>query len=87
VGDPQVTHLKALNYSPNGTITYKLRHTEEWQHYGTRRTLNNIQAMDILPPLYSQRRKIKTAKFQDLQTLKHSLHSDYYDFYDKLPHE
>lgn len=90
VGDPTVMDIKALKYE-NGTLTYKLRHTSEvWEELPRRMKIDikfNIKSYRDLPPLYSDRRKIKKEKYQHLQALLQGLNQEYHDFYINLPHE
>ncbi|CAB3256002.1 unnamed protein product [Arctia plantaginis] len=86
-GDPTVTNLRALKYTPDGKIVYKLRHSAtHWQELPTR--IKNITFIpwDTIPQLYPARLKIKKEKYQDLQALKHTMEKDYHNFYDNLPH-
>lgn len=86
-GDPTVTNIRALKYTPDGTIEYKIRHsTVEWSPLPTR--TKNVQFIpwDTIPQLYSARLKIKKEKYQDLQDLKDTMEKDYHNFYDNLPH-
>lgn len=83
-GDAVVTNIKALKYNKEGRIHYKLSHTADWQILG-QRFKASPPSLD-LPSLYTERKKIKSEKFQHLQELKNSLLEDYHLFYDDLPH-
>ncbi|KAK7476129.1 hypothetical protein BaRGS_00032622 [Batillaria attramentaria] len=83
-GDPQVHDLRALRYSPDGEITYKLHHSDDWKSLPrtlARRSTGEIQN------LYDQPRPIPRRKWQDLQQLKALLPDEYHCFYDSLAHE
>lgn len=87
-GEPVVTDIKALHYLNNGTIEYKLRHRECWKILPKRISkLAKMYRFDELPRLYSERRKIKSEKYNHLQQLKPTLHVDYHKWYDDIPHE
>lgn len=92
VGDPLVTHIRALQYRPDSSIWYKLRHTEEYQelHYSrvNKDTRKNLACeINDLPQLYNGPIPIKREKFLHLQDLKRSLEKDYHDFYDRLTYK
>lgn len=86
VGDSVVTNIKALKYTEEGQIQYKLRHSEDWQILGQRFKPSPPFLFSDLPVLYKERRKIKKEKYQHLQILKQSLLEDYHSFYDNLPY-
>ncbi len=51
-GDPCVTDLRALKYSPDGLISYKLRHTEEWRNLPHRKvtsSTNKVVQSSLFP--------------------------------------
>ncbi|CAG9818856.1 unnamed protein product [Phaedon cochleariae] len=86
-GDPVVTDIRALQYSPNGSILYKLRHTDTYTPLLFRNP-NKIQpcSLESLPQLYGRPIPIKKDKWDNLQSLKKSLKKDYHSFYDNLPY-
>lgn len=87
-GDPTVTDLRALRYNPDGTIQFKLRHTENWQLLtirGNKKIPLGILLNDI-PTVYKEKLKIKKEKFDHLQALKTTMLSDYHAFYNNLKH-
>nr|CAH7749724.1 unnamed protein product [Callosobruchus chinensis] len=91
VGDPQVTDIRALRYSPDGSIAYKLRHSEEYQELSFNRIPKNTRQQLFcpfgeLPTLYNAPLPVKKEKYSHLQFLKSSLLADYHLFYDTLPH-
>ncbi|CAF4857457.1 unnamed protein product [Pieris macdunnoughi] len=87
-GDPKVTDIRALKYTPSREIFYKLKLTEDYKLLNQRRNarINNIPFHN-LPDLYNERRKITKKKYLDLQQLKNSMPRDYQNYYDNLPHE
>ncbi|CAG5055137.1 unnamed protein product [Parnassius apollo] len=86
-GDPTVTNLRVLKYTSDGMIVYKLRHSSTiWEEFPIRTKKISCIPWDEIPQLYSTRLKIKKEKYQDLQTLKHTMEKDYHKFYDDLPH-
>lgn len=80
-GDPTVNDIRALQYK-DGEIHYKLRHPDEWQKLPQRARVNN----NSLETLFTEPRKIDSTKFENLQSLKKYMHSDYHAFYDSLTH-
>jgi hypothetical protein len=87
VGDATVTDIKAIKYTENGEIFYKLRHTGNWDRLNQRFKELPACHFNDLPPLYTERKKIKAEKFKHLQCLKESLLQDYHSFYNNIPHE
>ncbi|CAG4967866.1 unnamed protein product [Parnassius apollo] len=86
-GDPTVTNIRALKYTLDGRIEFKLRHSAtDWEGLPTRTKTISFIPWDTVPQLYSARLKIKKEKYQDLQNLKHTMEKDYHNFYDNLPH-
>ncbi|KAK4887285.1 hypothetical protein RN001_003556 [Aquatica leii] len=88
-GSPVVNDLKALKYSSNNGVFYKLRHVHYWQLLPMRLNVSKVIPINFknLPQLHKNRLKIKTEKFKHLQELKKTIELDYHDFYDKLPHD
>lgn len=84
VGDPTVQNLRALKYTGNGEIYYKLRHSDHWKELPVR--LNQNPDTNI-SQLYNERLKIKRDKFENLQASKQYMPIDYHAFYDEIPHE
>ncbi|KAG5893081.1 hypothetical protein JTB14_029477 [Gonioctena quinquepunctata] len=84
----KVTDLRALKYSPNGEIHYKLRFGEDFRLLPQRKN-NKIEPCNIsqLNNLFTERRNITRKKYQDLQELKNSLPGDFHEYYTALPHE
>ncbi|XP_065221373.1 uncharacterized protein LOC135846299 [Planococcus citri] len=85
-GDPCVTDIRALRHGPDGVLSYKLDHSSEtWDVLPTRKKAPK-KVPNLIPKLFSTRRRIKDTKFRDLQSLKAVLPRDTHDFYDNLPH-
>ncbi|XP_061528459.1 uncharacterized protein LOC133400154 isoform X1 [Phycodurus eques] len=85
-GDASVEDVRAIRYNTDGTMAYKLDHFEEWQPYAS--PLPRMEGpVGTVSPLYRNRQKLSSIKFQHLQELKHVLPQDYHSFYDTLDHE
>lgn len=76
--------LRALWYQPTGFVSYKLRHSDEWVILPNRKSSHHMKPIAVLPKLFSSRRRIKAAKWDDLQSLKSVLPRDVHAFYDNL---
>lgn len=84
VGDMVVTDVRALKYTPDGSIYFKLRHSaSDWSQLTHRKGFSAPKA-DELSRLFETRRKIKKQKFQHLQEQKKVLSVDTHAFYDTL---
>ena len=83
-GDPQVVDIRALKYSPDGVISYKLDHTDDWAPLPRR---SNRGAAVQITQLYRQPRSIKKSKWDHLQQLKTVMPMEYHGFYDNLLHD
>lgn len=82
-GDPTVQNLRAVKYEANGNLSFKLRHSHQWQPILARINKNvNI----VIFPLYYDWLKRELDKFEHLQTLKQCIPADYHAFYDAIPH-
>ena len=77
VGDPTVTDIRALRYSPDGSIHYKLRFSEDWTLLPHRRSKVTPREFEMLPQLYTERLNISKTKFDHFQSLKNSMHADH----------
>nr|CAH7748643.1 unnamed protein product [Callosobruchus chinensis] len=84
--DPAVTDIRGLRYNDDGSIMFKLRHSEEWSPLPCRFNKKAIIAYDELPQLYKTPIPIKKEKYQHLIAIKMSLKKDYHGFYDSLMH-
>ena len=83
--DANVTDLCAVKYSADGTISFKLKFSDEWQKL-------QMGRRDKLPStdnhqLHKCNRKIKKSKYEHLQSLKSVLPAEVHHFYDTLPHQ
>ncbi|XP_056458619.1 uncharacterized protein LOC130392188 isoform X2 [Gadus chalcogrammus] len=83
-GDPTVHDLRAVRYNVDGSMEFKLLHSDNWQPF-TSPSLR--KACVSVAPLYTSPQKIKALKFKHLQELKHVLPKDFHPFYDALDHE
>ena len=55
-GDPTVSNLRALKYSPNGELWFKLRHTDTWTTLEVpRRSRTESYDYQAATPLYTSR--------------------------------
>ena len=63
-GDPTVAHLRALKYSRDGNVHYKLRHPEEWEELPKPRVrrVHHEEPHNGLPRLYTEKRPIAENK-------------------------
>lgn len=85
-GEPQVTDLRCIKYTPTPTphIEFKLNYT---QQYEPLRQKINLKTSTEITPLYTEKLKIKSDKYRHLQILKTLVKSTSRTFYDDLPHE
>ncbi|OWF39290.1 hypothetical protein KP79_PYT25194 [Mizuhopecten yessoensis] len=84
VGDPCVTHIRVLKYTPDGKIEYKLMYDEEFQELPRRSRRQEPRV--VTSQLYSCPVNIKKSKYKHLQELKKVMPKDYHGLYDALPH-
>lgn len=80
-GQPFVADIKALQYRPNGFISYKLNFDV------LPRRVDKAKLKETPLSLYSKQTPITHIKFQHLQELKATISAEYHAFYDKLSHE
>lgn len=85
VSSPRVVNVRALKYLPDQSIQFKLNLSDEWADLPQRKNAA-IVPVGSFPDLFTNRIPIKKRKFDDLQNLKNTLHSDYHTFYDNLPY-
>lgn len=85
-GDPYVVDIRALQYLPNGTINYKLKHGDDWKLLPHSRADKNITVDETPRSLYQTERKITDEKYNHLQQMKDVLPKDVHQFYNNLPH-
>ncbi|CAG5041208.1 unnamed protein product [Parnassius apollo] len=86
-GDPKVTDIRALMYSPSGEIPYKLRFEEPWMLLPQRKSPFSAKSSEDMQNLHQTRLKIKALKYDDLQQIKEVLPADFREFYNNLPHD
>ena len=82
-GGPHVVDLRALRYTPDRLISYKLRYSGERQSL-PRRPAGRSSGVWSTTKLYKQPLPIKK-KFQHLQELKNQLPNEYHSLNDNLP--
>lgn len=87
-GDPKVTDIRGIKYTPNSEIYFKLTFSDDWKIL-PQRINTKISALEFsnLQQLYLEKRKITAKKYEDLQYLKSTLPKDHHQFYDNLPHQ
>ncbi|XP_062374758.1 uncharacterized protein LOC134062673 [Sardina pilchardus] len=85
-GDPTVHDIRAIRYNSNGTMDFKINHSDDWHPHPTHQLRNSISDNHPVTPLYSDRLRIKELKFNHLQDLKGVIPKDYHSFYDNLLH-
>ena len=85
-GDPTVFNLRALQYTPDGKINYKLDFgsESEWQNLPQRITIPAKPFKWIR--LFKAQLPISFRKFNDLQSMKHVLPQHAHHYFDTLPH-
>lgn len=81
-GDPKVSELHGLMYLPSGEIKYKINYDDIWKQFPKRPRSGEY----TIGQLYKIRPKIKTEKYNHLQSLKSVLDKQFWNFYDDLPH-
>lgn len=89
-GDPCVVNLRALKYSSDCGVQYKLSFDDQWSflpHRITRQQQLNSGQNTATTGLYNHRLAITKRKYGDLQDLKRMIPADYHSFYDDLPQE
>ena len=90
VNDPKVNELRALQYTPEGTVFFKLNFEDQWAPLPRNSKATNQgkdESNHEIPALLEGPIKITAAKYQNLQDLKRVILPDYHEFYDNLPHE
>ena len=84
-GDPQVVDLRALKYTPEGNIFYKINVNDDWKILPQRRKTQTLVQMEEIPKLYKRRLPIEKRKYNHLQEIKSVLPKDTHAFYNDLP--
>ncbi|GFR92157.1 ribosome-recycling factor [Elysia marginata] len=85
-GDSTVVDLRAIRYSKEGEIMFKLNHTDDWKTLPRSRNDGKLGTRDTPKALYSGPRKITREKFNYLQQMKPVLPADVHSFYENLLH-
>ena len=83
-GDPQVHNLRALKYTIDGKVEFKVNHDDPYNQLPQRIKMS-VNPYEI-NRLFANRLKVKKMKFDHLQQLKFVMPSIYHEFYDNLPH-
>lgn len=83
IGDPVVTDIRGLLYTPAGEVQYKLRHPALWSTLPCRRQIIQCKAQ----ALYKASIAVTTDKHKHLQELKAVIPESYHAFYNLLKHE
>lgn len=83
-GDPVLTNLKCIKYTPDGEIKVKLDFKEEFSSLPRRikKLTNEVQVKS----LYQNKITLQPSKFKHLQEMKSVLPREVHNFYDTLPH-
>ena len=84
VGDALVHQLRALRYTEDGKVEFKLNHDDAYKPL-PQRVKMAVDPYEI-KPLFPSRLKVKKMKFDHMQQLKFVMPSIYHEFYDNLPH-
>lgn len=71
VGDPTVQDIRALKYNSDGSIDFKVRHSDDFKPLPARQMKKvKVVPFQALPSLYKGSLKIKKEKYDNLQFLK-----------------
>ncbi|XP_060062917.1 toll-like receptor 4 [Ylistrum balloti] len=85
VGDPVVTDIRVLEYSPHCGIRYKLMYDQEFCDFPRKAKLNEQATPEMtVAPLHATQCKVKESKYKHLQELKNVIPRDFHPFYDIL---
>jgi hypothetical protein len=85
-GDPTTYDIRALRYSPDGSVHYKLDFDHEWTELPQSRDVVWETERDMVV-MSENGRPITKKKYADLQALKSVLPQYAHVYYDQLPHE
>lgn len=85
VGDPVVSDIRVITYTPDGNVQVKLGYRDAFADL-PRRARNVEQPNERVPRLHDGPLKIKKTKYEHLQALKAVIPADYHPFYDTLQH-
>ncbi|CAF4780786.1 unnamed protein product [Pieris macdunnoughi] len=87
-GDPMVTDITVIKYSPDGIITVKTDFDGKFQDLPKKRGKRAaVKPLENFTQLHKQRIPIKKHKWLHLQQLKEVIPKDCHNFYDNLPYE
>ena len=78
-------NLRCLQYLPDGSVSYKINYTDQWQPLPQRQRKNKADD-NTITRMYKAPMRITSTRWQHLQKLKKVLPKDYHHFYDALPH-
>lgn len=87
VGDPTVTDIRAILYSPSGDIKNKLSYNEDFQNLPQMKNIAKPLSLCSFPQLHSESLKISNIKWKNQQDLKSVLPRNCHSFYDNLKFE
>lgn len=89
VGEAAVTDLRVLRYNVDGTIEYKLNHSDatfEAIPRPRKARVSIVSESDVPTKLYRNSLPIKKAKYEHLMQLKSVIPPEFHGYYDNLPH-
>lgn len=81
-----VIHLRAIKYTPNQNIQYKLDFCDEYKDLPQRRKKITVPQDFIVKDLHKNRLPIKYQKWNHLQDLKSVMSIETHHYYDNIPH-
>lgn len=81
-GEPKITNIRALKYTPDGNIKVKLNFKKEYFSLPQRKPTNN-KSLSTFQPTHKERLKITTKKWKHLQELEEVVPQDCHAFYDQ----
>lgn len=86
-GEPTVHDLRALQFTGDGKVYYKLSFTDnsEWKELPQRQQIPDVPFEWVR--LFPDRLPIKQRKFDDLQSMKTVMPAECHNFFDTLPHK
>ncbi|XP_078141925.1 uncharacterized protein LOC144539812 [Centroberyx gerrardi] len=85
-GDPTVHDVSAIRYNINGTMDFKIQHSDNWTLLPKHQLRHTTSDTLTVTPLYTESQKIKEMKYKHLQDLKEVIPKDFHSFYDNLKH-
>ena len=85
IGDPKVHDLRAIQYTDDGKVYFKLSFSDkEWSLIPQRQQITAVEVE--WEKMFSRLIPIKKRKFDDLQSMKHVMPAECHNFFDNLPH-